>query len=538
MPTTLQLFEVINCSDHGLWRELIEKRLDATKYEYDIPGTRLRAWDSETTLHKTPVKGISYRDGIELTRVFMPNCSTNTLVGINFCRLYFKEGSKYPACESHAELFPEGKAPPILKHLPLIPGLQPFIDTLNTETPLIAHLPDLNYTNLASSVQFKFAHATTNADTLSSGSFSSNVLSYIRNRRASTPVDLDLALIIPFTRFPDGAKKVAGATSEVLEKEWGCNLTKTLIQTREELEQWLQSNETDKQCGFFALDTKIGERPSADAIQWMKALEDKGIAYSLLNSSSKPNYTRHGNAMHILNKLGGCHYTTYPSSVTTLPDHWCIGLDLGFGGQYQGKVAVISLTDGTGKLTAYWRAIKDKDETLSLDILEEGLSWIIEKAEELRPGQNYIALRDGRCPHNESIEFYKELLPSGRSTFVEYVKKGNPMMNNGNQQPAPATLCFHPGNEDGFIFTATAPQRDSLTNTVKFFSRHNELNYTREQLAEIIASLCFAPKLSFQPSSLPAPIYWADGIASLSHANLQFAGWSHLPNKTRDFRDI
>ena len=241
--------------------------------------------------------------------------------------------------------------------------------------------------------------------------------------------------------------------------------------------------------------------------------------------------------MHILTKLRGSHYHTIPEAIPDLPNHWCIGLDLGFGAQYKGKIAVMSLTDGKGQLVAYWRALKDMDETLTEDILAEGISYLVHHAESVSPGRKFIAIRDGRCPKNETLEFYKNLLPQGRSVLIEYAKKGNPMMLNGNQQPNAATLCTLPGSSDGFLFTAKAPQKECLTNTVKFFSRHNELGYTTQQLAEILCSLCFAPKLSFQPSSLPAPIYWADGLASLSMTNLQFAGWAGLPHVNRDFRN-
>ncbi|MBK1829611.1 hypothetical protein JIN77_02650 [Verrucomicrobiaceae bacterium R5-34] len=539
MPTTLQIYQVHNCSAtsaHGLWREILEKRLDTSSYEYVIPGNRLRAWDTNTTLQKTPVKDIFYKDGIEISRVSMPSSCEDTFIGFNFCRLYFKDGEKYPAYESHAELFPAGKTPPILHHLPLVPTLQPFIDVINQDSELISPVENIEYTALAPAIQFQFPEKQTTANALSSDQFARAILPYIRNKQACHPIELELALIIPFTKNPDRAKIIATETTNVLSREWGCRLDKKFITTAEELEQWINTNPSSPRYGFFALDTHIGERPPQVAIDWMRFLEDAGIAYSLFNSSSNPIYTRHGNAMHILTKLGGSHYHTFPASVPDLPNHWCIGLDLGFGAQYKGKMAVMTLTDGKGKLHAYWRALKDMDETLTQEILEEGIRYLVDQAESIAPDRKFIAIRDGRCPKHETIEFYQNLLPQGRSVLIEYAKKGNPMMLNGNQQPDAATLCTLPGSSDGFLFTAKAPQRECLTNTVKFFSRHNDLNYTTQQLAEILCALCFAPKLSFQPSSLPAPIYWADGIASLSMTNLQFAGWAGVPHVTRDFR--
>jgi hypothetical protein len=539
MPTTLQIYQINKCSADGypgLWREILESRLDETAYEYDIARNRIRVWETKTPLNDSPVKGIRYTNGIEISRVATPSSCKDTFIGFNFCRLYFEDDSKYPTIKSHTELFTVGDAPPILRHLHLIPLLQPFIDTINQDAELISPAENLKYLPLAPRINFKFPEEQTTASALSSGSFASNILRYIRNKAAENPVQLELALIIPFTKFEDKAKRIATETSNVLSREWGCGLKKKLISTSDELEQWINSSTAYPRYAFFALDTKIGEIPPTEAIEWMGSLQKANIAYSLFNSNSDPIYTRHGNAMHILTKMGGSHYYNFPTSVPDLPHHWCIGLDLGLGGHYKGKVAVMSLTDGKGQLVAYWRVIKDMDETLTEEILSEGLSYLVEQAETIAPNKKYIVLRDGICPKHETIQFYKDLLPKGRSVLIEYAKRGNPLMINDGGQPDAATLCTLPRTTNGYLFTAQAPQSDCLTNTVKFFSQHNELGYSIEQLAEILCSLCFAPKLSFQPSSLPAPIYWADGIASLSNSNLQFAGWASLPHVTRDFR--
>jgi argonaute-like protein implicated in RNA metabolism and viral defense len=269
----------------------------------------------------------------------------------------------------------------------------------------------------------------------------------------------------------------------------------------------------------------------------MRALEESRVPYVLFSSSGevKSSYTRHGNAMHLLCKAGGLHFRCPVNSVPEFQNHWFVGLDLGFGAQYKGKCVVVSLTDSNGALQCYWRGIKNRDETLPEEILEEALEWVRGQAESIAPGRKYIVIRDGRLPHNESLDAYKRVLPEGKLFLLEYIKKGNPLMLENGGQPMPGSLMIPESSNEAFLFPVRAPQQGMITNTVRFRPRINDLGYSLEQVAGVLLSLCFAPKLSFQPSSLPAPLYWADGIASLSNVNLQFAGWRHLPNTTRDF---
>lgn len=187
-------------------------------------------------------------------------------------------------------------------------------------------------------------------------------------------------------------------------------------------------------------------------------------------------------------------------------------------------------------LKCYWRAIKDSDETLTEDVLNEAISRILNQAEEIVTGRKIVAIRDGRCPHNEPISTYKKLLPEGRTVFIEYTKKGNPLLVDDNQQPNLGTMAVPSGSAEGFLFIARTPQKVMLTNSTRLRCGINDMDYTLDQIGEMLISLYFAPKFSMQPSSLPAPIYWANSIASISNTNLQFAGWGHLPNVTRDFR--
>ena len=46
-------------------------------------------------------------------------------------------------------------------------------------------------------------------------------------------------------------------------------------------------------------------------------------------------------------------------------------------------------------------------------------------------------------------------------------------------------------------------------------------------ISRVCTGLCYGPSLGLRPHLLPAPIYWANGIASIGPTNRQFAGQCH-----------
>ena len=537
MKPELFLFQIPEGRMVGDWRQTLEKRADQSSLEYDIRGQQVRVWNPGRPAGKTPRPDVVYRDGIQFQRVDLGSQRTRTAIGLSICRLYFKDGGKLPVVESQVELFSAGSSPEIPRHIPFLPDARALLSAFNGSDPILTPLEGIHYGGVSDSVSFQFgANGRAQLDELARGSYSKTILGKVRNRPVIQTADLHLALLSSFCREPAKAKSYAGIVADVLQKEWGCRVAKALIEDHDQLEAWKAETDGRSRIILIALDGKKGDRPSRDAMEWLSLLSEEGIAFQLCSTQTNPDYARHGTACCILAKAGGLLYRVGTRSVPDLDQHWGIGLDLGLGSEYEGKIAVISLTDGFGQLRAYWRALKDKDETLSEEILRDGLGWIVAKAESLAPGRKFLAFRDGIRPKNERLEIYRELLPSGRSTLIEISKKGNPLFVDDDAAPLPGSYGIAEQSDKCFLYPAASPQAGVLTKAVKFFSHHNELNYTPEQMCAVIVALCHAPKLSFQPCSLPAPIYWADGLAGLSNSNLQFGGWSHLPNQTRDLR--
>jgi len=543
MAAVLLLYKVVDCpvKSHGLWLSVLENRLKDSQYRCQKFRNKIQIWDVEQALKITLKKEVAFRDGIEISRVSMRGIGSDTLIGINLCRIFFKDGESSPARESTSALFQNAQSPPVLLHLPLLPELRKLISFINEASPIISHVQHLDYTSVSPQIGLRFTDASTTLYAQSAqqtASYSSNLLKYIRTKHAKNTKDLELALITLFSDNEKESSEYVAGVSRILNKEWGCVVSEVHVSNIDTLKDWMKSETTYPKVALVALDGKAGDRPSKEALSWIHTLKAQSIDYVIFSANSDVPiaFRNHGTATHVISKLGGYHYHTVSESVPDLPEHWCIGLDLGYGALHIAQAAIITLTDGKGRLRAYWRAIKDIGETLPPDILKEGITWVVNQAEEIAPGKKFLAFRDGGRPRDEPLRLYKDLLPNGRSTLIEYAKRGNPMMLNDGKQPLPGTMCTSTDSPDSFLFTVQAPLTGSLTGTVKFFTEHNELDYTKQQIGEILTALCFAPKLSFQPSRLPAPIYWADGLASLSGANLQFGGWSTIPSETVDYR--
>jgi hypothetical protein len=115
------------------WRKLLEQSLerDSCPYRYDIRNTSLRVWNPSEREITVPGSNSTCRNGYELQRVSFGIHQDETFIGISLSRLVFDPGSKFPTPYSADELFSKGKYPEVLRHQPMIAGIQPLIEFLN-----------------------------------------------------------------------------------------------------------------------------------------------------------------------------------------------------------------------------------------------------------------------------------------------------------------------------------------------------------------------------------------------------------------------
>ena len=269
----------------------------------------------------------------------------------------------------------------------------------------------------------------------------------------------------------------------------------------------------------------------------LKYLDAEKAAFQLCSTASNPLYSRHGLAIAVLAKANGNIFTTEPIGFPDFYESWFVGLDLGRGGLNKGKIVVITLTSPDGNLQAYWRAKKNDDETLSLKVLCEGLSWIASKADSFGKGRHLYLIRDGLRPHNESLDCYREALSNHKFTLIEYSKSGSPLIHRSPFEPEPGTTILPEESNFTALYPCISPQYGILTTPVKFRAQINPKGHSPSDLALLLTALCHSATLSYQPSRLPAPLQWANGLARLSYTDLQFSGWSHRPSKLLNLID-
>jgi hypothetical protein len=455
MELELFLFEIPQGRMEGHWRQTLEKRADKSPVEYDIRGQRLRVWNPSRPAVRTSRQDISYRDGIQLQKVDLGGPRTRSTIGLSICRLYFKEDATMPVVESQAELFGVGAAPEIPRHIQFLPDAKELLESLNGSDPILTPLGEICYGDFSGSIGFRFGDkGYSRLNHLARESYSKSILGKVRNCPAVQAVDLDLALILSCSHDQNKARTVARAISDVLQNEWGCRVSKAVIEDQKQLEKWKAGSDGKPRVVLIALDGKRGERPTQATMDWLIRLSADGIAFQLFSTQTNPLYSKHGTACATLAKAGGLLYRVDSALVPDLEHHWCIGLDLGLGGEYEGKIAVIALTDGKGRLCAYWRAKKDNDETLSEEVLRDGLAWIVSNAECLVPGRKFLTIRDGIRPKHEKLEVYADLLPHGRSTLVELSKNGNPLFVKSDETPNPGSFGVAPESDRCFLYSA------------------------------------------------------------------------------------
>ncbi|KAM3109466.1 hypothetical protein [Phormidesmis sp. 146-33] len=457
----------------------------------------------------------------------------DTLVGITLTRLVFDPASRFPTFFSTDELFSKGSYPEVLRHQPMIGGIERLIEFLNQSLSGKQLQRHVNYKveQHAENVCYHFGDRSYSlAQIVQKPGLSRNLLGAVRSNKAAVSASVQLGVLSNSVRESDKAIRIGKEIVNVL-REWGCNAFLKDLRNGDGVEAFLADSSQGQPVVLVPLEGRKGDRPPDAAIDWLKYLDSEKAAFQLCSVSSNPLYSRHGLAISILAKADGSLFITEPNGFPDFCDSWFVGLDLGRGGLNQGKVVVITLSGADGILQAYWRAKKGEDETLSPEILHEGLSWIASKAEELKPDRHLYLIRDGRRPYNESLNSYTAALLNHNFTLVEYSKSGSPLIHCSPFEPESGTTIL-PGESDfTALYPCTSPQSGILTTPVKFRTPINPNGYSSSELALLLTALCHSATLSYQPSRLPAPLQWANGLARLSYTDLQFSGWSHRASK-------
>jgi hypothetical protein len=415
----------------------------------------------------------------------------------------------------------------------MISGIEKLIEFLNRSlvgTQLNRH-SDYKVVHHARNVSYHFGNCSQSlAQIVQNSGLSKNLLNAVRYSKAAMSASVRLGVLSSSVRNSSKALEIGKQVVGVLH-DWHCNASLEDLRSGDGIEAFLSDSSRGQPIVLVPLDGKKGVRPPDTAMNWLKYLDSVKAAFQLCSITSNPLYSRHGLAIAILAKANGSIFITEPDGLPNFRRSWFIGLDLGRGGLNKGKILAITLTSPEGSLQAYWRARKGEDETISPEVLREGLSWIASKAESLGAGRHLYLIRDGRRPHNESLDSYREALSNHDFTLIEYSKSGSPLIHCAPFEPEPGTTLLVEESDFSALYPCTSPQYGVLTTPVKFRTPINPNGHSSSELALLLTTLCHSATLSYQPSRLPAPLQWANGLARLSYTDLQFSGWSHRATK-------
>ncbi|MGB3561210.1 MAG: hypothetical protein WBA24_21925, partial [Geitlerinemataceae cyanobacterium] len=451
----------------------------------------------------------------------------------------FEPGSRFPTFFSTDELFTKGRYPEVLRHQPMIAGIKPLIEYFNQCLNGRKLEPYVNYqvVHPAKNIYYRFGNCSESlAEIVQNPGLSKNLLNSVRSNKALVSASVRLGVLSASVHACEKALRIGREVVNVLH-DWQCPATLKDLKNGDGIESFLADPSKGKPMVLVPLEGKKGDRPPDAAMNWLKYLSFEKVAFQLCSTRSDPRYTRHGLAIAILAKADGNIFMADPEGFPSFHHSWFIGLDLGRGGSNKGKILVMTLNRSDGNLQAYWRAQKNDDETLSPEVLKEGLSWITAQAESLSKGRHLYLIRDGLRPHKESLDNYYQALPNKDFTLIEYAKSGSPIIHDASYEPEPGTTILPDESSFAALYPCISPQHGVLTTPVKFRAQINPKGHSLSDLALLLTALCHSATLSYQPSRLPAPLQWANGLARLSYTDLQFSGWSDRPSMLLDLRE-
>lgn len=270
---------------------------------------------------------------------------------------------------------------------------------------------------------------------------------------------------------------------------------------------------------------QTGAPLSEAAAALLKRLDTQQIPYRLFSLENPAmSWSAFDMAGILVQLAGGVPYRLRLPWPDRLKHPVLIGLDLGHPRNLNESVAVITIVDSNGVLLGYWRGRQPRDETLREQTLREGLTWAKQFLQSHYPGGcEPVIMRDGRRFRGETFEPYEELLGPG-FTYIEVVKSPAPFFCLGYDNVPAGTACRLEGIDGRFLVANYPVVREQLLHPIRIRLVRDDWALGEDAVTAIVAGLCYAPKLGLAPSRLPAPTYWADGIAAIGPTDHRFSG--------------
>lgn len=207
---------------------------------------------------------------------------------------------------------------------------------------------------------------------------------------------------------------------------------------------------------------------------------------------------------------------------------WSIGIDVSKRDDYS-RVAT-SLVDPNGRLAGSWFLDQARQENIEPHVLRRLLRATADGVPPKDRSDGILIIRDGRVFESESVDDYTRDL-GAPVTLVELRKYGNPPLLLDRDahlptDPVVGWLPQVPNGTPGFLVTLPNSTQGRFDNPLKIWmpDAWDGLRFGPERLARILYAQTLTPGLGVRRRRLPAPVYWADGIAGASESDLRFRG--------------
>lgn len=227
----------------------------------------------------------------------------------------------------------------------------------------------------------------------------------------------------------------------------------------------------------------------------------------------------------LLQAAGGLTHGIKLTDDISIP--WTIGIDSSKRDAFS-RVAA-SLISPDGQLSGAWISDQRRAEDINTVVLRKLLVKAAAAIPQSERVNGVLVIRDGRLFERENSDSYSRGL-GGPVTLVE-LRKDNPplLVGEGRLPPEIPCVAWLPDTPHISIgFLATLPrwgvgEFDSVLK-LSFRKDWDHLKLGRDSIAKILVAQTLSPGLGLHDRYLPAPIYWADGIAGASNNDLRFRG--------------
>lgn len=270
------------------------------------------------------------------------------------------------------------------------------------------------------------------------------------------------------------------------------------------------------------------ELPSAKLARTLHRMDRHGLPWRRAFATDNRQWSVPDQLGSVLHAAGGHSHSVVLDGNVALP--WSIGIDVSHQKDMSRAAAV--LISPSGRLEGAWVHHQPAGrEDLSASVLRR---LVCAAAESILPTQRatgFLVIRDGRLFERENADSYRRDL-GGPVTLVELRKHGNPPLLTGQDSKPPDRPCIAwvgVGAEEsvGFMVTLSRASHGDFDSVLKvrMVREWDGLALGRDRLARILAAMTMTPGLGLHARKLPAPIYWADGIAGASDTDLRFRGY-------------